>query len=126
MYVFIHVVALADDQMVGPQLYLESEQPRYETGLTANMAVLCVMFFLVIVQMLYLTFLNKRNQKRRAAMGKTSKHVDYSLENSSKWAKMRQDQVEGAQEEGEKGHTVNEHAFEDLTDLKNEDFIYSL
>ena len=113
--------------MVGPQLYLEEEAPRYQTGLTANMAVLCVMFALVIVQMLYLTFLNKRNQRRRVAMGKTGKHVDYSLENSNKWAGMRADAAQTAQgEEGEKGHTVNEHAFEDLTDLKNEDFIYSL
>lgn len=113
-------------QMVGPQLYLGSEAPRYQTGLIANMSVLCVMFVIVILQMLYLTFLNKRNAKRRLASGKTGAHVDYSLENSSKWAQMRADAAAGRVDEGEKGHTVNEHAFEDLTDLKNEDFIYSL
>lgn len=113
--------------MVGPQLYLREEAPRYQTGLIANMIVLCLMFVIVIVQMLYLMFLNKRNAKRRIASGKTGPHVDYSLENSNKWAKMRSDAAAGAQgEDGAKGHTVNEHALEDLTDLKNEDFIYSL
>lgn len=114
-------------QMVGPQLYLSSESPRYQTGLIANMVVLCLMFVIVIFQMFYLTFLNKRNAKRRIAAGKTGRHVDYSLENSSKWAKMKSDAAASAAlEESGKGHVVNEHAFEDLTDLKNEDFIYSL
>lgn len=114
--------------MVGPQLYLENEEDDgFPTGLIANMVVLCIMFGLVLVQMAYLTFLNRRNVKRRIAAGKTGAHVDYSLENSSKWAKMRADAAAaGGGEEGEKGHAVNEHAFEDLTDLKNEDFIYSL
>ena len=112
--------------MVGPQLYLDSEEPRFQTGLIANMSVLCLMFVIVILQMLYLIYLNKRNAKRRLASGKTGPHVDYSLENSNKWAQMRADAAAGRAEEGEKGHAVNEHAFEDLTDLKNEDFIYSL
>lgn len=87
------------------------------------------MFLLVILQTFYLIFLNKRNEKRRAAMGKTGRHIDYSLENSAKWAQMRADAAAAEVEEGEKGiaqNVINEHAFEDLTDKQNEDFIYSL
>jgi hypothetical protein len=127
--------------MVGPQLYLESEDPVFQTGLTGeyiissrlhtestgNLVVLCIMFGLVILQTFYLIYLNKRNAKRRLASGKTGTHVDYSLENSGNWAKMKADAAAAASgEEGVKNVTVNENAFADLTDLKNEDFIYSL
>jgi hypothetical protein len=80
------------------------------------------MFGIVILQALYLTYLNKRNNKRRAAMGKTGVNVDYSLEDSSKWAGMRAKQAA----EGGQAADYNAHAFEDLTDLNNEDFVYSL
>ena len=111
--------------MVGPQLYLPSESPRYQTGLIANMVVLCLMFVIISGQMFYLTFLNKRNLKRRIALGKTGANVDYSLEDSSKWEKMRADARAKATESGQE-EVVNERAFEDLTDLQNEDFVYSL
>jgi len=125
--------------MVGPQLYLESEDPVFQTGLigestvtcvadnTGNLAVLCIMFVVVILQTFYLIYLNKRNAQRRLASGKTGAHVDYSLENSGNWAKMRADAAAAAGvEDGVKDARVNENAFADLTDLKNEDFIYSL
>jgi hypothetical protein len=87
------------------------------------------MFGLVILQTFYLLFLNKRNAKRRLASGKTGPHVDYSLENSGNWAKMRADAAAaGGGEAGEKvqAQDAENEAFGDITDLKNEDFIYSL
>jgi hypothetical protein len=87
------------------------------------------MFGLVILQTFYLLYLNKRNAKRRLASGKTGPHIDYSLENSGKWAKMRADAAAaGGGEAGEKAQAedAENEAFGDITDLKNEDFIYSL
>jgi len=85
------------------------------------------MFVVVIMQTFYLIYLNKRNAKRRTASGKTGALVDYSLENSGNWAKMRADAAAAAgAEDGAKDVTTNDNAFADLTDLKNEDFIYSL
>lgn len=110
--------------MIGPQLYFSNEAPYYRTGLIANMVVLIVMFGLCIMQMLYLIFLNKRNIKRRAALGKTGAHVDYSLENSKNWAKMKAN-THKTEEELQMEHTESE-GLEDKTDLENEDFIYSL
>lgn len=116
--------------MVGPQLYLGSERPYYQTGLVGNMAVLCIMFCLCVFQVFYITWLNKRNAKRRAAMGKTGPHVDYSLENSSKWADMKAARrAAAAGENGGKPLDDEEDdmaGLEDKTDLENEMFVYSL
>lgn len=120
-------IGLCTGNIVGPQLYKQSERPYYSTGLTGNLVVLCIMFGCVILQALYLSFLNKRNVARRRALGKTGKHIDYSLESSAKWASMRQEQRENAKAEGgEDLEDRNDNAFKDLTDLQNEDFIYSL
>jgi hypothetical protein len=93
---------------------------------------------LILLQTLYLAYLNKRNIKRREAMGKKGRAVDYSLEDSSKWASMRaqnneqrfvngDDDAAGvAHVEQTQNAAFNEHAFDDKTDLENEDFIYSL
>lgn len=89
------------------------------------MAVLCILSGLIALQVFYLSILNKRNVSRRRANGKTGQVVDYSLEASSKWKAMRADQQARDAAEGHVG-TVNANAFADLTDLQNEDFIYSL
>jgi hypothetical protein len=118
-------VGLCVGNIVGPQLYLTKEAPRYQTGLIGNLVVLAILFGLIIVQTFYLSLLNRRNAKRRKAMGKTGLNVDYSLESSSKWAAMKAQQKHNEQE----GGIAEEHnaaAFEDLTDLQNVDFIYSL
>jgi len=83
------------------------------------------MFGTIILQALYLAFLNRRNVKRRHAKGKTGTHVDYSLESSARWAKLRQTQAEAAALEGTV-EQYNAQAFLDLTDLENEDFVYSI
>jgi hypothetical protein len=118
-------VGLCVGNIVGPQLYLESEAPRYQTGLIGNLVVLSILFGLIIVQTLYLSLLNRRNAKKRKAMGKTGPNIDYSLESSSKWAAMKAQQQQN-EREGGAPEEHNASAFEDLTDLQNVDFIYSL
>lgn len=118
-------VGLCVGNIVGPQLYLSNEAPRYQTGLIGNLAVLCVLFGLIIFQAFYLALLNRRNAKKRQAMGRTGPSVDYSLEASSKWAAMKAQQQQ-MEQEGGLPDEFNANAFEDLTDLKNVDFVYSL
>ena len=87
--------------------------------------MLCILTGLIVVQTLYLGFLNKRNVSRRRENGKTGAVVDYSLESSNKWQGLREEQ---AKKDAAEGH-VEEHntqAFLDLTDMQNEDFVYSL
>lgn len=84
--------------------------------MTANLVVLCVLFGVVILQALYLAYLNKRNNKRRLASGKTGRNIDYSLENSSNWASMRAAEAErNLADGGAAGEVYNANAFADLT-----------
>ena len=117
------LVGLCVGNMVGPQLYLSKESPYYRTGLTANLVVLCIMAGLIVVQAFYLAILNRRNNKKLAALGR-GKNVDYSLESSANWAKLKAQHRETGQESGVA--QTNENAFADYTDLKNVEFVYSL
>jgi uncharacterized protein YkvS len=66
--------------------------------------------------MSYLSFLNKQHSKQRVALGKNAEVVDHSMH------------AVGAIIEDKEGVTVqqvvNDNAFKDLTDMKNEDFVY--
>ena len=65
-------------------------------------------------------FLNKQHANRRVAMGKSATIVDRSMMTDQERA---DDTAVGSNEEG----TINasgDNAFEDMTDLKNEDFIF--
>ena len=78
-----------------------------------------------MLQTVYLGYLNRRNVSRRRARGSTGKVVDYSLEASNRWEGLRADQQAKDLAEGH----IEEHqtqALLDLTDLKNDEFIYSI
>jgi hypothetical protein len=64
-------------------------------------------------------FLNKRHASRRVALGKSAVIVDRSMMNSQERAISDE-----SDEENEGEIVVGEKAFDDITDLKNEDFIF--
>ena len=107
-------IGLTVGNIAGPQAYLTTEAPYYHTGLTANLAVLCVLFGIAILQTLYLALLNRRNVKRRRALGRTGEHRDFSLESSANWAKIRAKQAESNAAEGHLAEQYNADAFKDL------------
>ncbi|WVQ82643.1 hypothetical protein IAT38_004775 [Cryptococcus sp. DSM 104549] len=119
-------VGLCVGNIVGPQLYKADEAPEYRRGLIANLICLTILSSLIAITGLYLAFLNRRNIKRRRANGKTGAVVDYSLVSSKKWAEMREKQAAADKAEGKEGEQHGSQAFMDLTDLQNEDFIFSL
>ncbi|KAK4688417.1 MFS transporter, ACS family, allantoate permease, partial [Tremellales sp. Uapishka_1] len=119
-------VGLCVGNIVGPQLYRTQDAPEYHRGLTANLVVLSVLALLVVAQGCYLRLLNRRNTKRRLAVGKTGDIVDYSLASSSKWAGMRAEQAAKDEQEGKLGKVHGSNAFLDLTDLRNDEFQYSI
>ncbi|WWD17737.1 hypothetical protein CI109_102178 [Kwoniella shandongensis] len=120
------LVGLCTGNIVGPQLYQAKDAPQYHRGLIANMICLIMLSAFVVIQGLYLAYLNRRNVKRRIANGKSGEVVDYSLEASSKWAGMRAKQAEKDAAEGGATQNHTSQAFMDLTDLQNEDFVYSI
>ncbi|KAK2008844.1 major facilitator superfamily transporter [Colletotrichum eremochloae] len=120
--------------IIGPLLYKPSESPKYTRGLTSNLALYCVIVVLVITTSLYLAFLNRSHSKRRVAMGKSAVIIDTSLLSSAEAEKMKQEQAAG--QAGDAGHEmaasgeenvpddVGARAFDNLTDLENEEFCF--
>lgn len=62
-------------------------------------------------------FLNKRHAARRTALGKSAVILDRSMMNAEERARSDEADEENSASGGEK-------AFDDITDLKNEDFIF--
>ena len=69
--------------------------------------------------MFYLALLNKKHGKKREEMGKSRNIVDQSMQIVAA-ADPDQDKEESSGSREQYG----EHAFDDITDWKNEDFIY--
>lgn len=103
--------------ILGPHLYNPSEKPRYLRGLISNLALFIVLIVLIVLTTLYLMFLNKSHANRRVALGKEAHVVDQSMEDKKTWAKSEA-------EAGPGGRQCFDKAFDDETDLRNEDFIY--
>ncbi|KAK8853048.1 hypothetical protein IAR55_003749 [Kwoniella newhampshirensis] len=109
---------------IGPQLFTANSGPYYFDGLRDNIISMSVTEGCVVAMIVYVWFLNRRNKKRRQARGMSGEIVDYSLEAESKWAGLRAKQVAIDQAEGMlQAH--GQKAFLDLTDLENDEFIYS-
>lgn len=107
--------------VIGPLLYTQTEAPRYTRGLRSNLALYVVIMVLCGLTTLYLMRLNKSHADRRVAMGKSAVIVDTSLD-SAEEAAARQAAADG---EGEApGAVTGDRAFENATDLENEDFVF--
>ncbi|KAH6853130.1 allantoate permease [Chaetomium sp. MPI-CAGE-AT-0009] len=102
--------------VIGPLLFRTEEKPRYTRGLTANLVLFVALAVLVGLGALWIKFLNMKHAKARVALGKPEKIVDLSMVDA-------RDEDDGEVLNQAADH-VGERGFEDLTDLKNEDFIY--
>ncbi|KAL0579642.1 hypothetical protein V5O48_002338 [Marasmius crinis-equi] len=114
-------VAQCAGNIVGPLLYRTEDKPYYHPGLIADLICWIAVAVLTIITAAYLAYLNKRHEATRVRMGKAGKVVDRSLE-----AYKAREVGEKEGREGEEVNPRNDQAFDDLTDLRNEDFIYVL
>ncbi|CAE6422410.1 unnamed protein product [Rhizoctonia solani] len=120
-------VAQCAGNIVGPLLYKTTDAPYYHRGLISNLICWIILAVLIPVTALYLTFLNKRHAAARRRAGKKAEVIDTSLEDSkrAREAAKENERAEGDENGGPK-RRLNDQAFNDLTDLQNEDFIYVL
>lgn len=100
--------------IIGPLLYKPSEAPEYFRGLQWNLMLYCAIIVLVGLTSAYLSWLNKEHARRRSRMGKAAS-AEYG--------------VLGADRDPEEDHDLGgpepgARAFDDLTDLQNEEFIF--
>jgi len=110
-------VGASAGNIIGPHLFKPAEAPRYSRGLRANLAIFIALALLVVVSALWIKILNTKQASKRVAMGKSANIVDLSMETS-----------DNLKDSGETANAdnggVGDKAFDDVTDRKNEDFIY--
>ncbi|KAJ5084462.1 hypothetical protein NUU61_009041 [Penicillium alfredii] len=112
----ILIVGQCVGNIIGPNLYTTAEAPLYRRGLLSNLAMFCALVFLSLLNMGYLFFLNKQHEKQRVTLGKNAKVVDHSMHAIGATVADKEDMPVPRMAE--------DNAFRDLTDWKNEDFVY--
>ncbi|KAM0275774.1 hypothetical protein ACHAQH_007435 [Verticillium albo-atrum] len=99
--------------VIGPLLYRPAEAPEYYRGLWWNLVLYLTVVTLVAVTSAHVTALNVRHSLKRVKMGKPAVLIDRSLDE------------DGGEEEEQGGELdVGARAFDDLTDLENEEFVF--
>lgn len=102
--------------IIGPHLFKPSEKPRFTRGVTVNLILFVVLAVLIVAGMLLTRVLNARQAAKRKALGKSEQIKDLSMAKRNK--------VDGEEVLNQAEDNVGDKAFEDVTDFKNEDFIY--
>ena len=115
--------------IVGPLLFNSATAPTYHPGLRSVLAIFVTLGAVTIIQLANLMFLNKLQERKRVKNGKPAKMVDHSMESKYHDADEQVDEVAGVAEGDPEAapahhHRVGEQAFLDLTDRKNDEFIY--
>lgn len=95
--------------IIGPLLFSANDAPTYHPGLRAVLAIFVTLAAVIFLQLANLIVLNKLQSRKRVANGKKAVIHDVSME----------DKYVSIEAEGVSG----EHAF-DLTDRKNDEFVY--
>ncbi|KAJ3503602.1 hypothetical protein NLJ89_g8358 [Agrocybe chaxingu] len=106
--------------IIGPLLFSPKDKPYYHRGIVVILRCYAASAVIVCITVVYLWHLNEWNRKRRLARGKAGKIVDYSMLSAQDAEKIRLDQDAS----GPSTRGIGNHAFEDLTDLQNDEFIY--
>ncbi|OTA24933.1 hypothetical protein BTJ68_12306 [Hortaea werneckii EXF-2000] len=116
--------------IIGPLLFQSSDAPEYLPGLRAVLGIFVALAACAILQAANLVFLNKLQARKRVKAGKPAKIVDHSMESRYHDVDEQPDLAVGmAEGDGDVERRVGEvrlgqHAFEDLTDRQNDEFIY--
>lgn len=97
--------------IVGPLLFNARDKPHYLPGVRATLGVFCALIGVIGIQHLVLFFLNKARQRQRVAHGKPEHILDTSMSDTY--------EAYGAGEEN-----LGQNALLDMTDFKNDEFVY--
>ncbi|KAI3324719.1 MFS general substrate transporter [Xylariaceae sp. AK1471] len=115
------IVGMCTGNIIGPQIFNTKDAPLYRPGLISALVQFVFVGALGLLIPMYLLFLNKWHGKKRVELGKRADVVDESM--------MKKKEMEHPQER-ELDHKVqvtnveDDNGLQDLSDLKNEDFIY--
>ncbi|KAF2837589.1 MFS general substrate transporter [Patellaria atrata CBS 101060] len=114
-------IGMCTGNIIGPQLYSPDQAPLYRAGLISSLIMFALSAIFAILITFYLMYLNKRHAKRRQELGKSAHIIDESMVGKDKIGQMKATDME---DNTGTHRRVGEHSFADMTDLKNEDFIF--
>ncbi|CAG8184013.1 unnamed protein product [Penicillium olsonii] len=115
-------VGMCAGNVIGPLLFSTDDAPLYRTGLIADLAMFVAVGVMAGLIPIYLAYLNKKHEKMRVELGKSGHVADMSM--------LRKDQIKANEAAGlendknQKNSVDQDKGLLDVTDLKNEDFIY--
>lgn len=107
----IYNIGSSAGNILGPLLFAEGDAPSYLPGLRAVLGLFCAMVAAILAQWFLLFTMNKSQERKRVANGKPAKLTDRSM----------MDHYE-AQDDMDSGN--GDAALYDLTDRKNDEFVY--
>ncbi|QGA18972.1 hypothetical protein EYB26_006657 [Talaromyces marneffei] len=102
--------------IVGPLLFNSKDAPAYHPGVRGCLAIFSSLVAVIIIQWANLLFLNKLQERKRVQNGKPAKLVDHSMQ-------QHYHDIEENNESTE-NDDIGDNAFADLTDRKNDEFVY--
>ncbi|KAF7195056.1 putative transporter [Pseudocercospora fuligena] len=124
----VYNAASSAGNIIGPLLFNSRDAPTYHPGLRAVLGIFVALAACVILQAFNLMFLNKLQERKRVKNGKPAKIKDLSME--SKYQDndgeidVTSGVAEGQVEAGAQHARIGDQAFLDLTDRKNDEFVY--
>ncbi|KAJ5336232.1 hypothetical protein MYU51_009535 [Penicillium brevicompactum] len=115
-------VGMCAGNVIGPLLFSTDDAPLYRTGLIADLAMFVTVGILAALIPIYLAFLNKKHEKMRLGLGKSAHVADMSMLRKDQLKVNKATELESSQDQ--KNSVEEDKGLLDVTDLKNEDFIY--
>ncbi|KAI3009307.1 hypothetical protein CBS147346_2198 [Aspergillus niger] len=117
------LIGMCAGNVIGPQLYSTSQAPLYRPGLISNLILFVLVAVFAILANLYLIYLNRKHARRRTELGKSAQIVDESMLRKKA---VEQGKVLEVEDVNVNVNVLgdNDKGFSDMTDLKNEDFIF--
>ncbi|KAJ5747603.1 uncharacterized protein N7511_009299 [Penicillium nucicola] len=115
-------IAMCAGNVIGPLLYSTEDAPLYRTGLIANLAMFVTVGAVCGFTPFYLMILNKKHEKRRLELGKSGLVADMSMLGKDQLKNSKAIEVEDIRDQ--KVSVEEDNGLHDMTDLKNEDFVY--
>jgi uncharacterized protein HemX len=117
-------VAMCAGNIVGPQVYLAREAPHYRSGLYTAMSCWALLALVALGMGAYLKLLNRRQEKRREALGLPCKLRDMSIMSLDEADAYKQELFEKLRSEGHATEELYANSFDDMTDFENCMFQY--
>lgn len=117
-------IGMCTGNVIGPLLYSTNDAPLYRPGLISNLVMFVLVAVLSLLIPVYLAFLNRKHAKRREDMGKSAVVVDESMVGKERIGEAKGAELESGDADVDGRARANDHGFDDMTDMQNEDFIY--